>query len=49
MTQDRNDRIESLEREMRRYEAKGDDIVARCLRHFSEQLKQIERNRSERT
>ncbi|QLQ21906.1 MAG: hypothetical protein HZT42_05870 [Paracoccaceae bacterium] len=48
MTQDRNDRIESLEREMRRY-GKGDDVVARCLRHFSEQLKQIERNRSERT
>ncbi|WP_161568795.1 hypothetical protein [Exiguobacterium sp. SH5S4] len=49
MKQGRKDRIKSLDREVRRYEAKGDDVVARCLRHFSEQLKKIERNRSERT
>ena len=49
MKQDRRDRIKSLDREVKRYEAKGDDVVARCLRHFAEQLKKIERNRSGRT
>ncbi|EPE60873.1 hypothetical protein L479_02747 [Exiguobacterium sp. S17] len=48
MKQDRRDRIKSLDREVKRYEAKGDDVVVRCLRHFSEQLRRVERKRGDK-